>query len=382
MYGGTPDAPGNLGFRDQILGLEWIKENIESFGGDPHTVTIFGESAGSMSVGSLVISPMAKGLFKRAITQSGAPNSYMGSESREASFPKTQALAEHLNCTNTDNAKQLACMRAVDAETIIKFMSGALFNGEAFFPTHGDEVMPLRPIDALKTGKVNHIDLMFGTTRNEGSGFVAGVLPGLSPDIKEDTITVQQVKSMIKLLFMMFKVDKTEEIVEYYTRHFTNETKAELLKLAVSDAFGDYHLICPTVLFGEAFAKATPANTHYSYRLMLPLTMPVMGCKGWMGVCHAEDVLYMFGLPVRMEGISFTESETKLSRDMLRAWANFAKMGHPGKMDHVKWHQSLEHATKNKPQYVNFMALDTKYEMVDHYFADKCDAFWRPRIFE
>jgi len=92
--------------------------------------------------------------------------------------------------------------------------------------------------------------------------------------------------------------------------------------------------------------------------------------------------LYMFGMPVRMEGLVFSPAETKLSRDMLRAWTNFAKEGHPGKMDHVKWHQALEHPTKNAPHFVNFMALDTHYEMVDHFYADKCDNFWKPRIFE
>ena len=152
--------------------------------------------------------------------------------------------------------------------------------------------------------------------------------------------------------------------------------------MAVSDAFGDYHLVCPTVLFGETFSKHTPGHSHYAYRLMLPTSIPIMGCRGWMGVCHAEDILYMFGLPIRMEGLIFSDAETRLSKDMVQAWTNFAKQGHPGKMGHTKWHQALEHEKKGKPEYVNFMALDTQYEMVDHYYKEKCDAFWKPKIFE
>lgn len=71
LYGDTPDTPGNLGLHDQILALKWIKQNIEAFGGDPNQVTIFGESAGGMSVGALVLTPLANGLFQKAILQSG-----------------------------------------------------------------------------------------------------------------------------------------------------------------------------------------------------------------------------------------------------------------------------------------------------------------------
>ena len=69
LYGGNSDAPGNVGFHDQLLGLKWVQENIENFGGDPNKVTIFGESAGSISVSALVQSPLAKNLFIRAIMQ-------------------------------------------------------------------------------------------------------------------------------------------------------------------------------------------------------------------------------------------------------------------------------------------------------------------------
>ena len=84
LYTGTDDAPGNLGLHDQILALGWIQDNIHHFGGDPNRVSIFGQSSGSMSVGALLLSPLAKGLFRKAILQSGGPNSKLGSRRYES----------------------------------------------------------------------------------------------------------------------------------------------------------------------------------------------------------------------------------------------------------------------------------------------------------
>ena len=73
LYGGNEEAPGNVGWYDQLFALQWVKENIKSFGGDPNKITIFGNSAGGISVGFHLISDLSKGLFKRAIVQSGTP---------------------------------------------------------------------------------------------------------------------------------------------------------------------------------------------------------------------------------------------------------------------------------------------------------------------
>ena len=120
LYAGTDDAAGNMGLYDQQLAFKWVHDNIDQFGGDPNSVTIFGESAGSMSVGAHILSPLAKGLFQRAIMQSGAPNSYLGSESKDQSFAKTKFLAGHFNCSLTSGADIVKCLKAKTAEEILK----------------------------------------------------------------------------------------------------------------------------------------------------------------------------------------------------------------------------------------------------------------------
>src|SRR5699024_3248104 len=181
LYGGTEDAPGNLGLRDQILALEWVRENIVHFGGDPKQVTIFGESAGSMSVGALILSPLAKGLFHRAILQSGAPNSYLGSISKSRSLNNTLALTARFNCNESSYQGLLYCLRSKTVDQILEASSHALFDGESYLPIYGDgdEVLPLKPVDALKTGKFNNkVDVLFGVNSGEGAGFLAGYFPG------------------------------------------------------------------------------------------------------------------------------------------------------------------------------------------------------------
>ncbi|CAG2119146.1 unnamed protein product, partial [Medioppia subpectinata] len=121
LYGDREDAPGNVGFYDQLLALKWVRENIHSFGGDRDEITILGESAGSWSVSAHILSPLSKGLFKRAIMQSG---SVMFGKGMEA-ITKSKALvmanntAKHLNCSESED--WLKCLKGVDALEFPKF---------------------------------------------------------------------------------------------------------------------------------------------------------------------------------------------------------------------------------------------------------------------
>lgn len=227
LYGGTEDAPGNLGLYDQIEAIKWVHENAHAFGGNPKSITIFGESAGSMSVGALVLSPLTNGLIHRAISQSGAPNSYLGSESKDKSLEKTKILAEKFKCTG-EIKDQIACLRKVPVDSILTATKDAIANGESFIPIWGEHVMPLNPVQALKTGNFNHIDLMFGVTRNEGSGFVAKLLPLLDPDTDPRDLHITQVKSMINLMMMLFKEPNPAEVTEYYTKNLNESDKTAL----------------------------------------------------------------------------------------------------------------------------------------------------------
>jgi carboxylesterase type B len=376
LYGGTKDAPGNIGLHDQILALKWTHDHINSFGGDPSSITIFGESAGGMSVGALVLSPLTKGLFKRAIMQSGSPNSYLGSKSKEVTITKTHHFAKQLNCNQTDMTDILACLRKKSINDILNISQHSTTSLEPFDPIYGDELMPMKPSEALKGGHFNqNVELLFGLVKDEGSIFVDEILSTIAPN-KHINITLSKAKSYISLMFMILNETNSAKVANFYTAGLKDTDSDKLLE-SLSNSFGDYQLTCPTVLFGAAFAKSEKA---YSYKLThFPTIHAFPGCHGWMGVCHADDVILLFGFPIRLKGIGYDELDYKLSVDMIHVWSTFAKTGVPPALDGVKWVEAIDRNVANPS--VRYMELNpAKYRIVENGYKSNCDEFWKPHM--
>ncbi|CAG2164753.1 unnamed protein product [Oppiella nova] len=291
LYGDREDAPGNVGFYDQLLALKWVRDNIHAFGGDRDQITIFGEDAGSWSVSAHILSPLSKGLFKRAIMQSGA---HMYNKDRDAvskleALSDAKQLAKRLNCSETED--WLQCLRKVKANEL------SMYSKNPTFPVLGNQFLPISAQKAFADNKFNlDIDLMAGVTRDEGSVFMSGFVPNIH------NMTLQDFMAGVKALDVMYHGIDIQEISEYYHQ---NSSWSLFLRYAFSGLTGDIIVVCPTYTFAKQFAIACDINT--------------------MGICHGMDIPFVFGLPFIRPG--YLPKDVDLSKRVMDMWTKFAKTG-------------------------------------------------------
>jgi para-nitrobenzyl esterase len=180
----TAESPrhtsGNEALFDHLQALHWLRDNLAAFGGDPERVTLFGESAGSASTCAMLISPLAGGLFQRAILESDACPGKDDTPSLASREEFGRRLAAALGCTSDDLARELACMRGKTADEVMAAIPLARVlgddgNGVGYRFNHDDVMLRESPEDAVKAGRFTHMPIMLGTTDNEMGRYVVGM---------------------------------------------------------------------------------------------------------------------------------------------------------------------------------------------------------------
>ncbi|XP_029943804.1 acetylcholinesterase [Salarias fasciatus] len=398
---GSSEAPGNVGLLDQRLALQWVQDNIHFFGGNPKQVTIFGESAGGASVGYHLLSPDSRPTFTRAILQSGVPNSPWASVSPAEARRRATALGKLVGCNGGNDTELVTCLRGktpqelIDQEWTVLPWS-ALFRF-SFVPVVDGEVLPDTPEAMLSSGNFKDTQVLLGVNQDEGSYFLLYGAPGFSKD-NESLISREDFLEGVKMSVPHANDIGLEAVVLQYT-DWMDENNGLKNRDALDDVVGDHNVICPLAHFARSYAQhnalragggGAGGGASYGamnsggsaqggvYLYLFDHRASNLAWPEWMGVIHGYEIEFVFGLPLEKR-LNYSLEEEKLSRRMMRYWANFARTGNPN--------EGLGDRGKRWPQFTlseqKHVGLNTEPLKIHRGLRNQMCAFWNrflPRL--
>lgn len=305
-------SSGNLGLLDQIHGLQWVQKNIAAFGGDAARVMIFGESAGAVNVCALYASPAAKGLFARALMQSGACVAQKLVDAEAAGI----AFAKALGCDGTTD--RVACLAQLEAKTLVANLksplSGGVAGGAGFGPVIDGHVLPAAPLDLIKAGTHNKVPFIVGANANE-----------TAPTVPVGTVT----PLAVTLALSKFPEPYRSQLLAIYPPGASNaEARASWIRATTDSQF-----ICQA----RAAARAAKAGqSEPVYRYFFSHTLP--GIAGLLGAFHGLELFYVFQTIERSDyATQATADDTAVTAQLLGYWTRFAATGDPNGSGAVAW---------------------------------------------
>jgi len=321
-------SSGNYGLLDQIAALRWVHNNIARFGGDPRKVTIAGQSAGAIDVGMLLASPEGKGLFARAISESGGAISPVPvltplreAEARGGAFAASAGAPA--------GPHQIAALRAMTARQVLK--AGLRFTApdKEGVPTHPGPsldidgwVLPEQPAALVREGAVNHVPYLIGSNVQEFSFTRSSVIrPGSEP-----------ADALRKRIRQDFGNEAPAAIALYGLDHSSNPAPDPLLGTVGTQLMTDTYFRCPAIIASGWLAAK--GFTIWQYRFERPL-------PGSASTRHSGELPYVFGWAqktgAKIMGATFGPQDARTSKQMQGYWIDFVKTGDPNGPGLPKW---------------------------------------------
>eukprot|EP00076_Gallus_gallus_P025408 XP_015147943.2 fatty acyl-CoA hydrolase precursor, medium chain isoform X2 [Gallus gallus] len=325
---GDKYARGNWGYLDQVAALQWIQENIIHFGGDPGSVTICGESAGGISVSALVLSPLAKGLFHKAISESGTAIRTLFTDKPEE---EAQRIAAASGCEKSSSAALVECLREKTEEEMEQI---TLKMPSMFISSTVDGVFfPKSPRELLSEKAINAVPYIIGVNNCE----FGWVIPEMMkvPDFTEG-LDKEVARQVLQSSFVLSFKSVPSDIVDLVFNEYIGKAESRAqVRDGLLDAIGDHMFVFPAIEVARYHRDA--GHPVYFYEFQHRPSSATGVVPEFVKADHGDEIAFVFGKPF-LAG-NATEEENKLSRAVMKYWTNFARNGNPNGEGLVHWPQ-------------------------------------------
>ncbi|KAM3828779.1 fatty acyl-CoA hydrolase precursor, medium chain-like [Vipera latastei] len=332
---GSQEAPGNWGLLDQVAALQWVQENIEAFGGDPSCVTIFGESAGGFSVGAQILSPLSKGLFHRAISESGSvqlPGFFL--QHPEVLAKKVASAAD---CETTSPAMLLCLRNKTEGELLLLFSRLPLELHLIPAVVDGEFILKA-PEELLASKELHAVPYLIGVNNNEYGWMLYG-----SPLVKNSSDIVEGMdRERIAAAFQPLASiwNYPPEVMQMILDKYLEATEDGIeLRNRFQKMMEDAIFVIPSLQTAR-YHRDSGAPVYF-YEFQHRPTAFKDTKPDFVKADHGDEVGFVFGGPFQRGHSALlskvTEEEKQLSRTIMKYWSNFARNGNPNGEGLVEW---------------------------------------------
>ncbi|GLG95959.1 Esterase FE4 [Gryllus bimaculatus] len=368
-------TPYNVGLKDQVAALRWVKKNISVFGGDPNNVTIFGESAGGASVHFHMLSPVSKGLFHKAILQSGcALNEWKAAaEPQEVAF----IVAQKLGCDAADVQGLVSFLSSVSARDLVeKYNEYSASPGEkgSFRPMpekpipDDDVFLPTDARELMENRQFCHVPVMIGLNSKETIIFLD--MMGVRKNPENVKNLIEHIGMFIPKSMGLNSEQKEKAVKEFY---FGQETRNERLVEALINCTSDMAIARgveeATKILSEGYFPVFYYNFNFSGKLNI--FKHFVSATELPGASHLDELGYLFATPFfNVPEVASDSPEALVRKRMVKLWTNFAKTGNPTpKLDpeiNVKW-------PPYNVQNAEYLSITDTLSIQNHYNKERMD---------
>ncbi|WP_165422852.1 carboxylesterase/lipase family protein [Ktedonosporobacter rubrisoli] len=349
---------GSFGFEDQQAALRWVQGNIKAFGGDPHNVTLAGESAGGWSVCSQLVSPSAAGLFQRAIIQSAICTRNMPANNFSPGLPALppwEALPD-LQTTGKEIAGKLGCVDPTTAITCLRRLSVSklqpvlqLFS----LPAYGSSVLPENPVKALAEGHFHQMPLISGVNHDEAMLQIA---------TDYEKITPEHYQQLLEGTFH----EQAEQVKEHYPLSAYHNSADEAWGAVITDRMW----VCPTFERNRWLAQHASVYGYEFADRNAPSSL-IADPRIPLAAFHGSELVYLFDFPGYKP--PFSREQWHLSDQMIHYWARFVHTGNPNGSGLPPW---PSFRTSENVPYVQALAAGDKGIQPINMDAEHNCSFW------